>query len=176
MIQFLEHSSKQYPPRTYENASADATIAFAFDFNTAGEKLTRDAVIAQGKAYISIHPYFSSDDITKTVYILNKVNAKSLNIAGNGLYTTAVKNVHQEDCDDMIHSFLHVLFARNQLKNNIDLIRSGGQTGFDEAGLKAAERLNINNIICLAPKGWRFRDINGNEIYDEKLFKARFGY
>lgn len=49
MIKFIQHSSPKYPPRTYENASADATIAFAFDFNTAGEKLTKDAVDAQKK-------------------------------------------------------------------------------------------------------------------------------
>lgn len=175
MILFLEHSSKQYPPRTYENASADATLAFAFDFNTAGERLTRDAVSAQGKAYIPIDPIFSTSHVDKAIYILNRVGATSLNIAGNGVYTTILKNCNQEDCDEIVFDFLNIILARRELKNNIVLIRSGGQTGFDEAGLKAAERLKIDST-CLFPKGWRFRDINGKEIYDEKLFKARFGY
>lgn len=39
--------------------------------------------------------------------------------------------------------------------------------------LKAAVRLGIPTL-CLAPKGWKFRDINGVDISDETQFKARF--
>jgi hypothetical protein len=59
------------------------------------------------------------------------------------------------------------------LKTKIESIRTGGQTGFDEAGAKAAIKLGIPTMI-LAPKGWTFRDITGKDISNEKQFKARF--
>jgi len=43
-IEFEEEQSEGYRERTIKNASADATIAFAIDFTTAGEKLTKGAV------------------------------------------------------------------------------------------------------------------------------------
>ena len=55
---------------------------------------------------------------------------------------------------------------------NITDIRSGGQTGADESGLKAAVKLGIK-AICLCPKGWRFR-IATEDISDKVLFKKRF--
>lgn len=54
----------------------------------------------------------------------------------------------------------------------IDELRSGGQSGTDEAGIVAGIRLGINSI-CLFPKGYRFRDINNKDIKDEKAFKLR---
>jgi hypothetical protein len=87
MITFIQHSSTQYPPRTYENAGADATIAFAFNFNTPGEKLTREAVKAQGKLYIPVRPAFTVREVELTASFLKEANAKTLNIAGNGAYT-----------------------------------------------------------------------------------------
>ncbi len=54
-ILFLEDQTSGYKNRTIKNASADATIAIAVDFNSAGEKLTKKSVIEQGKLYISIN-------------------------------------------------------------------------------------------------------------------------
>ena len=56
---------------------------------------------------------------------------------------------------------------------NIQKVRSGGQTGADEAGLVAGERLGLETT-SLCPKGWRFRTANGEDIRDEKAYKARF--
>jgi len=173
MIKFLQHSSAKYPPRTYENASADATIAFAFDFNTPGEKLTKEAVSTQGKIYIPTQPLFRTIDIDKAIIKLNSKFTTTINIAGNQLATCLKYNCEQKRCDELVYDFLRMLFLRKELNNEITLIRSGGQSGFDEAGLKAAVLLNIP-ALCVCPKGWKFTDVNGITICDERKFKNRF--
>ena len=174
MIKFIQHKSPKYPPRTYENASADATIAFAFDFNTPGELLTRDAVVTQGKLYIPVDPTVEPLNIRKiilTAEIFNHKHVSTLNIAGNGLYTTIKHGYTQEKCDTIIEIYLSSLF--DSLKQLPALIRSGGQSGFDEAGLKAAVKLGIP-ALCVCPQGWKFMDANGTTICNEQLFKNRF--
>jgi hypothetical protein len=53
-IVFRTSSFSDYKDRTYENASADATIALATDFNSFGELATKVAVLGQNKKYIPI--------------------------------------------------------------------------------------------------------------------------
>lgn len=184
MIKFIQHSSDKYPPRTYENASADATIAFAFDFNTPGERLTTDAVKAQGKLYIPVKPEMHNgrfvtggdDFIGAIVRVFNRNSVSTINIAGNGLYTTIKQGANQSICDMLVYEFMHALIDDNEMKpplREITLIRSGGQSGFDEAGLKAAVRLGIP-ALCVCPRGWKYRDVNGTTICDEQQFKNRF--
>lgn len=177
MIKFIQHKSPKYPPRTYENASADATIAFAFDFNTPGERLTQDAVKTQGKLYIGVnpsnHPLKMENIILNAGIIISQLdgNASTFNIAGNGLYTTIKYGYQQRHCDALVYTYLSSLFE--SLDKKPTLIRSGGQSGFDEAGLKAAVKLGIP-ALCVCPQGWKFMDQNGTTICDEKQFKNRF--
>lgn len=169
-IQFIEDPSTGYAERTKKNASADATIAIAVDFNSAGEKLTKNSVLSQGKTYIPIDVSKSlevTDELVKRV--VNQLgNSETLNIAGNGIYTMKGKYT-QEHVDD----FTYKLLARIKIEHGIQSIRTGGQTGFDEAGAKAGIRLGIPTLV-LAPKGWKFRNIQGQDISDEKQFKLRF--
>lgn len=176
MIYFKECPIDGYKARTVENASADATIAFAIDFYTAGEILTKKSVLEQGKIYIPI-PYPQAGISTwvgLTVHELNKGKVEILNIAGNGIYTmsTLGKIVTQEEIDTFVYEFLEKIINHPKLENKITVIRSGGQTGFDEAGIKAAEKLGIDSLVY-APKGWRFRGMDG-DISNEEQFKARF--
>jgi hypothetical protein len=179
MIKFLEHSSAKYPPRTFENASADATIAFAFDFNTPGEKLTREAAQTQSKLYLSVSAeIFSHQNINlKIKAVASALSDKkvcTLNIAGNQLATIAKRGFTQSYADVLVYTFLHKVFKHPVFDPKyLSLIRSGGQSGFDEAGLKAAAALGIP-ALCLCPKGWKFADVNGNTVCDEQLFKNRF--
>jgi hypothetical protein len=173
MITFQQHSSSRYPPRTFENASADATIAFAFDFNTPGEKLTKEAAKTQGKIYIPVTPLFRTVDIEKTLIKLNSKFTTTINIAGNQLATCIKYNCDQNRCDTLVYDFLKMLLLRSELNNQITLIRSGGQSGFDESALKAAVKLGIP-ALCVCPQGWKFNDKNGRTISDEGLFKGRF--
>lgn len=118
MIKFEEDQHYGYKERTIKNASADVTIAIAIDFNTAGERLTKNA-------------------------------------------------------DELVYMFLLNVVNSPDLKVKISAIRTGGQTGIDEAGAKAGVRLGIPTSI-LAPKCWRFRNEKGEDISDENLFKNRF--
>lgn len=173
MIQFLEHSSPKYPPRTYENASADVTIAFAFDMNTAGEVLTYEAVRSQDRLYIPVNPGIDVSDakLNYDARRINEASARTINIAGNGVYTTIKYGHNQAWCDYFVWDYLRRLLSK--LDYEIALIRSGGQSGFDEAGIKAAIALGVP-ALCLCPRGWKFKDINGITICNEQLFKNRF--
>jgi len=174
-IIFLEEKSRGYKVRTIKNASADVTIAMAIDFNSAGEKLTKQSVIFQKKKYIPIRLntlQITDELVNSIIEELNLIKAKTINIAGNGLYT--FKNIYnQEQLDKYVHELLSKVLLSNKLVNKIETIRSGGQTGIDESGAKAGIKLNIPTIV-LAPKGWKFRDMYGNDISNEILFKKRF--
>lgn len=174
---FEEEQSTGYRERTIKNASADATIALAIDFKSRGEILTKNSVLNQNKKYIPIDA--NSLEVTeirvnKIVEKLNSVNAKSLNIAGNGIYTMKGKYTQQQ-IDDFTYKLLKSVLESPNLKTKIESIRTGGQTGFDEAGAKAGMRLGIPTKV-LAPKGWKFRNENGIDISDEGKFKERFGH
>jgi hypothetical protein len=173
-IIFEEAHAPGYKLRTLINASADATLAFAIDFKTGGEVLTKKCVDDQEKVYIGIqlNDMLLPAAVGLAIDKLNSCSASTLNIAGNGLYTMKGKYIQQE-IDTITYDFLKQVLTSSNLKNKITLIRSGGQTGFDEAGIKAAVKLDIPALI-LAPHGWLFRDINGKDIRDEKAFKNRF--
>lgn len=96
----------------------------------------------------------------------------SLNIAGNGLYTMRGK-YSQEQVDNFTYELLKAVLESPRLKNKIESIRSGGQTGFDEAGAKAGMRLGIPTTVH-APKGWTFRPEDGKDYSNERAFKERF--
>lgn len=174
-LTFEEDKSYSYSNRTFLNAKADITIAIAINFNTAGEKCTKNAVLKQGKIYLPID--YSNienilvEQIDKIVGIFNKHLVKTINIAGNGLYT--FKNISQIEIDNKVYEFLKKIIEHKNLSTKIELIRSGGQTGVDEAGIKAALKLNIPAYI-LAPKKWKFRLASGNDYCDEFRFKERF--
>lgn len=173
MITFIEHEQTGYAMRTWDNARlSDLTVAIANDFSSAGEILTRKA--AYGK-YLGIEFDLLLTDINKAVHkvIMEMIRrkAKSLNIAGNGIYS--LKHL----CDqDFVDARLLLFFTILILNYGKDFdIRSGGQTGLDEAALKAGDFLNMPTT-CLAPKHWMFRDINGRDIIGhEALFLKRFG-
>ena len=184
-ILFEEEQEFGYKARTVKNASADATIAIAKDFNTAGEKLTKTSVLSQNKKYIDIN--FSdltvkNEDVNKIINILNSIQGKqgnlfetnndgvSLNIAGNGIYS--LDNT-QEEIDNFTYELLSKVINSPKLKVKVKSLRTGGQTGFDEAGAKAGIKLDIPTKI-LAPKNWTFRNKRGVDINNKEQFINRF--
>ena len=170
-IKFLEDTSEGYGHRTYINAaSADVTLAFAVDFTTSGEKCTKDAALKANKLYIPINLDDSNwkVDIPYTAWMIKELH--SLNIAGNGIYTLSKYDISQDKCDRMIYYFIERLV--NEYECEITSIRSGGQTGVDESGLKAGAKLGIETI-SLCPKGWKYRTPK-KDICDEQMFKERF--
>lgn len=157
-LQLAAHASYSYVPRTTENAkSADVTVAFAVDFTTAGERLTKREA---GDRYIGIQ--FGSDVVAaadKLSAFLASREARTLNIAGNGIYTLAEHGVSQEKANAWVHSVLKLVQAKTPLSQ----VRSGGQTGIDQAGLVAAMALGIP-ALGLYPNRFRRRNAQGVEV------------
>jgi hypothetical protein len=189
-IKFQEHPLSDYPSRTRENAKADVTIAIAKNFDTAGEKLTRNSVQQQGKKYMPVdHDTFASGnsvelEAAKIASEINKLPQYSitLNIAGNGIYTlfTAEDKAHgytpemiQNKLKENVKELLQSIQKRLVESKKIESVTTGGQTGYDEAGAKAAQELGIP-VRVLAPKGWVYRDVTGKDIRSEEGFKKRF--
>ena len=172
MIEFIEDTSSGYGHRTYENARlADLTIAFAVIPDSSGEKTTMQAAAIANKPMIMVD--LSTNTVTKYRFDnLDLSNIRSINVAGNGMSRFAKQGYTQERVDDIVYMWLKRFIEDNNL--NITEIRSGGQTGADESGLKAAVKLGIK-AVCLCPKGWRFRT-STEDISDEVQFKKRFAH
>lgn len=91
LYNLIETKSDKYPPRTYENAkNSDATIRFARDFSTAGEKCTQKAIDQYKKLQFDVlikdvnKFTVERGSAPKDVSLwLNKNNIKILNVAGN---------------------------------------------------------------------------------------------
>ena len=191
--QFTTAKSPSYSRRTEDNADwSDVTLDFATDFSTAGETLTaqvagskdpkalggRKALASKRDKYVPYtlvregeHSYDGSE-------IAMAIKAKGLptkniklNIAGNGIYTLASKGWTQEQINTYITEVIQGLQAEGI---TISEIRSGGQTGVDEAGIIAAQRLGIPSSVH-ATSDWKFRGTDGKDVSNERAFKARFG-
>ena len=88
-----------------------------------------------------------------------------------GIYN--MRNNTQEQVDEFVYNLLKQVIESPNLNTKIESIRTGGQTGFDEAGAKAAQKLGIKTIV-LAPKGWIFRNKEGRDISNRQEFESRF--
>lgn len=169
---FSTSGNNSYPSRTRENANwSDITIALAQDFNTAGEKLTKRVA---GNKYVSSILLAESNDASEIAEKLysqikakGKVDNLKINIAGNGIYSMKQNQSYYND-------LMTIILKKLQDKGiTISEIRSGGQTGIDEAGIIAAQRLGIPNEVH-STANFMFRDKSGKDISDEQAFKDRF--
>lgn len=151
MIKVSEHTSASYAPRTYHNASrADITVAFAVDFETAGERLTRKAA---GSRYVSVDLALPILEAARLVFkAVKSIEAKTVNIAGNGIYTLSK---HGWDQDRANRYVLDVL-AKVHEHWPLEMIVSGGQTGIDLAGGVAGVCLDVD-VEMLLPLGFKQR-------------------
>lgn len=157
-LQLMEHPSSGYAARTGDNArGADVTVAFATDFSTAGERLTARMA---GKKYLAIafgeEISVAADKLSR---FMQAQGARSLNVAGNGIYTLKKKGISQREANQWVYDVLKATHARTPL----DFIRSGGQTGIDTAGLVAGLALG-KPIIGLYPQGYRRRLASGQDV------------
>lgn len=176
-------NASAYRDRTNKNAKwSDITLAIAVDFSTAGERLTKTAA---GNKYVSsLIKKTSSGKLSASEKVINnradeiekqitdkklpKNNIK-LNIAGNGAYSLN-DLASQSEIDEYVVKLIKALQDRGI---TISEIRSGGQTGIDEAGVKAADALGIKWSI-LAPKGFVFRKADKTTVKGREAFMERF--
>ena len=159
----LEDSNWSYAPRTYANARADATLAYAADFTTRGEVLTAKAAGAKILQVAVGTPAGMAAE--RLLAHLRVLDAKSLNIAGNGIYSLSERFPHippdelQMKLDCYVLRVLTLVHATHPLQT----VRSGGQTGVDQSGIRAGLALGIPTIALL-PKGFRMRTAEGKDI------------
>ena len=164
LFDLQEHKSDSYGPRTYLNASfSDVTIAFAVNFNTAGEILTEKA--AKGRIIqIPLVKGISSKQAARSIFSeMRKQGWRTVNIAGNGMYTLRPEGITQEHLNQAVYETLS--YVHHYL--GITRLRSGGQTGADLAGAVAGLVLGIPSIITY-PKGYRQRTADGNDIIQSR--------
>lgn len=156
MVIVQEHANSGFRDRTLFNAeSADVTLALAVDFETAGEKLTKRAA---GDKYVcfQLTDELSPIDVARGLYVFMKQrNAKTINIAGNGIYTLVKEGIDQPSINCFLCDALEILHRNYP----IERIFSGGQTGVDMAGAVVAKYLGIPALITY-PKDFlqRFED------------------
>lgn len=162
-----EHKSSSYAPRTYVNAAAgDVTIALAVDHNTAGEKCTHKAVAAAKSHILKLAPDRKSIENARAVYHFFKHhNAKTINIAGNGIYTWGKKDWTQEQINLYLYNMLKLVHTHWP----IEKIVSGGQTGTDIAGAVVAVKLGIDCELTY-PKGFKMRFEDGKDVDMSEYF------
>jgi hypothetical protein len=152
-LTLVAHKSESYVPRTWHNASSgDVTLALAVDLTTAGEKLTKKAA---GEKYIG----FQLNDETQTLDVsrqlykkMKSLNAKSLNVAGNGIYTLCEYGCSQ----DFINLFVYEVISKVHEHHKIEKIFTGGQSGVDMAGAITGIKLGIPVEITF-PAGFKQR-------------------
>lgn len=157
-LTLLEDASSSYAPRTKVNASsADLTVAFATDFTTAGERLTRRVAGVQFVAIDLSWPHLIS--ARYLFQAMRRHQCKTLNIAGNGMYTLVQAGWTEAALD----AHLMDIIGKCHEHWPLQAIRSGGQTGVDEAGLVVACALGID-ATGLYPKGFKQRTIDGHDV------------
>lgn len=163
-LTLVAHKSESYVPRTWHNASSgDVTLALAVDLTTAGERLTHKA---SGDKYIG----FQLNDDSKTLDLarqlykkMKSTNAKTLNVAGNGIYTLAEHGCSQ----DFINLFVYEVISKVHEYHKIEKIFTGGQTGVDMAGAITGIKLGIPVEITF-PAGFKQRFEDRKDITQTK--------
>jgi hypothetical protein len=155
MLSIFQHSSSQYSPRTRHNAAiAGLTVAFALDFNTRGEQLTKAAA---GEGYLAV-PLFTdaTEAARRLVEALRPVEPRTLNVAGNGIHSLSKRRITQAAVNAWVANVLDRVHAKAPLAE----IVSGGQTGVDIAGAVAGVLLGVKTSVTL-PHGFIQRDADG---------------
>lgn len=181
---FYEDTVRNYGHRTWQNAEwSDITLALAVDFDSPEEITTRQAA---GNKYIGYRlpknlkkmMYYDMDAIREAEKVARLIaehpccmtEGIRLNIAGNGEATLKRFGL---DTGNVVAFIDWILYKCKDLGIRILEERSGGQTGVDEACIKAAQRRHMKCSI-LAPKGFRMRDASGCEQEGRDCFVDRF--
>ena len=181
---FREHPDPGYAGRTEWNAAnSDATIDFAEPhdgvfFGSGGARgLTRQMAHKHHRPYVGVPIERANLDPVASAALIVAGLPKDpgrlrINIAGHGI--TRMRGVSQATINIYVTETLAVVISRLERQGQaIALIMSGGQTGFDEAGIIAGRALGIATMVT-APRGWRFRSADGVDVADRETFMSRF--
>lgn len=170
--QILEHPVAGYPARTKANIeAADITLLFSKDMD-GGSKLTADLAKKLNKPLISSADFTDTEQIAEAlaeqIKKENPFDVIEINVAGNRL--SKLGNMTQEQVNEKVFQIFKSV--REKVGEDISFkIRSGGQTGIDEAAIKAGQKLGVPTTV-LAPKGFVRLDGSGKEFF-EKVFGGK---
>jgi hypothetical protein len=155
-MKLIAHSSPNYRPRTEHNAKgADLTVAWAEDFDSAGERLTKKMA---GDKYLATH--LSTDPVQAARLLYKQCRDRGvrvLNIAGNGIYSLSDKGWSQGTLNFWVWRVLSLVHKHYPL----EMVISGGQTGVDFAGGVAGEVLGLNPVMTF-PKDFLQRTLTAH--------------
>ena len=175
----MESYSPKFHDRTVENARwADFTVAFAVDFTSPGERLTATAA---GNEYLPFDlPHdgagLEDDALRRRMAIILSRRLESmtepvrLNVAGSTAADLARHGISQEQADSFVTDVLGRALDEGLV---IGELRSGGQSGIDEAGTKAALALGIP-ASQVVPRGFLYLDASGKPHWNRDSFLSRF--
>lgn len=99
-----------------------------------------------------------------------KMEGLKLNIAGNSQITLDRFGIEIFQVRSLLRCVLQDLVDEGV---DIAMVRSGGQTGVDEAGIQAAQDVGLRCSV-LAPKGFRVHREQGVELEGRAQFVSRF--
>ncbi len=155
-------STGSYMVRTQFNAqAADVTIACAIDYHTAGERYTLKVA---GDRYLKLPLSYEAIDCARMLYKrMSDTNAKSINVAGNGMHVLSQKNITQSQVILWLHDVLVLVHTHW----GISKLYSGGQTGVDIAAAVVGPLLHIPTEINI-PHGYKQRLESGLDVLQTK--------
>ena len=172
MAEFLlRQMPGSYRPRTVHNCkSAKLTIAVAVDYTTAGERLTKTV---SGARYYAL-PFNDANKKSKLDALVSKLleptaalfcaQPLTIHFAGNGIYTLSHHDINQKMADRRAYTILSYIHKAIPIHK----IFSGGQSGMDEAGIKAALRLGISVEVNM-PENNKVRFADGIDVTQTQL-------
>ena len=175
----MESYSPKFHDRTVENARwADFTVAFAVDFTSPGERLTATAA---GNEYLPFdlpHDGAGLEDYAlrrrMAIILSHRLESMTepvrLNVAGSTAAELARHGISQEQADAFVTDGLGRAVDEGL---RIQELRTGGQSGIDEAGTKAALALGIP-ASQVVPRGFLYLDESGKPHWNRDSFLSRF--
>ena len=175
----MESYSPKFHDRTVENARwADFTVAFAVDFTSPGERLTDTAA---GNEYLPFdlpHDGAGLEDYAlrrrMAIILSHRLESMTepvrLNVAGSTAAELARHGISQEQADAFVTDVLGRAVDEGL---RIQELRTGGQSGIDEAATKAALALGIP-ASQVVPRGFLYLDASGKPHWNRDSFLSRF--
>ena len=175
----MESYSPKFHDRTVENARwADFTVAFAVDFTSPGERLTATAA---GNEYLPFdlpHDGAGLEDYAlrrrMAIILSHRLESMTepvrLNVAGSTAAELARHGISQEQADAFVTDVLGRAVDEGL---RIQELRTGGQSGIDEAATKAALALGIP-ASQVVPRGFLYLDASGKPHWNRDSFLSRF--
>ena len=177
-IKFNKVSESGYPERTKYNAQ-NSDITFDFSKTSSGSGATKKYAGDNWKwVGISNNGLMTGNKEKLANSIAeNLLNGKTINIAGHGNYKSSrgglTGPVSQSVIDNELIEVMQLANDKIGDKTITGKIISGGQTGFDEAGVKAANMFGIPTEVNYSGIGL-YRDATGTDIDDYQKFTQRF--